>query len=136
MGWLGDRFGHRAMLIAGSIAVSASSLLAWGAQSVAWLYPVFILSGLTNVAYWTIGMAITTEFGTEETRPIYIGLSNTLVAPATIVAPLIGGWIADMAGFETTFMVSAVGGVVIALLLLWLVRDPRRRGKPLVESLS
>jgi MFS family permease len=129
MGWLGDRFGHRAMLVAGSLAVTASSLLAWGARSLAWLYPVIILSGLANVAYWTIGMAITVEFGTEETRPTYIGLSNTLVAPFTIIAPLIGGWIADAFSFQATFMVSAVGGLVIAVLLLWLVRDPRpRRG--------
>ena len=129
MGWLGDRLGHRAMLIAGSVAVMLSSLLAWGAPSIGWLYPVFILSGLANVAYWTIGMAITVEFGSEETRPIYIGLSNTLVAPFTIIAPLIGGWIAQTAGFRTTFMVSAVGGMVIAILLFWLVRDPRPRLK-------
>ncbi|MEW6094672.1 MAG: MFS transporter [Chloroflexota bacterium] len=127
MGWLGDRLGHRAMLIAGSVAVTLSSLLAWGAQSLAWLYPVIILSGLANVAYWTIGMAITAEFGTDETRPTYIGLSNTLVAPFTIIAPLIGGWIADAFSFQATFMVSAVGGLVIAVLLFWLVRDPRPR---------
>ena len=127
MGWLGDRLGHRLMLIAGSVAITLSSLLAWGAPSLNWMYLAFILSGLANVAYWTIGMAITTEFGTEETRPTYIGLSNTLVAPFTIIAPLLGGWIADTAGFQTTFMVSGVGGLVIAGLLVWLVRDPRPR---------
>ena len=127
MGWLGDRFGHRAMLIAGSVAVTLSSLIAWGAPSIGWLYPVFILSGLANVAIWTIGMAITVEFGDEATRPTYIGLSNTLVAPFTIIAPLIGGWIAETAGFQTTFMVSAIGGLVTAVLLFWLVRDPRPR---------
>ncbi len=135
MGWLGDRLGHRAMLIAGSVAVTASSLIAWGAPSITWMYPAFILCGLANVAYWTIGMAITVEFGDEETRPTYIGLSNTLVAPATIIAPLIGGWIADAAGFQTTFMVSAVGGVIIAILLLWLVRDPRPRRSIQIETL-
>jgi MFS family permease len=129
MGWLGDRLGHRAMLIAGSFAVTLSSLLAWGAQSIAWLYPVVILSALANVAYWTIGMAITVEFGSEETRPTYIGLSNTIVAPFTIIAPLIGGWIADAVSFQATFMVSAIGGLVIVVLLFWLVRDPRPRLK-------
>jgi MFS family permease len=127
MGWLGDRFGHRAMLITGSFAVTFSSLLAWGAPSFNWMYPVFILSGLANVAIWTNGMSITTEFGTEETRPTYIGLSNTLVAPFTIIAPLLGGWIADTAGFKTTFMLSAIGGLVMVVLLIWLVRDPRPR---------
>jgi MFS family permease len=128
MGWLGDRLGHRAMLIAGSVSVALSSLIAWGAPSIGWLYPVFILNGLANVAIWTIGMAITVEFGNEENRPTYIGLSNTLVAPFTIIAPLIGGVIAETAGFQTTFMVSAIGGVVTAVLLFWLVRDPRPRG--------
>ncbi len=127
MGWAGDKLGHRSMLIAGSIAVTLSSLLAWGAPSIGWLYPVFILSGLAGVAYWTIGMAITVEFGTEETRPTYIGLSNTLVAPFSILAPLIGGWIAEAVSFQATFMVSAVGGLGIAGLLVWLVRDPRPR---------
>jgi MFS family permease len=129
MGWLGDRLGHRAMLIAGSVAVALSSLIAWGAPSIGWLYPVFILNGLANVAIWTIGMAITVEFGNEENRPTYIGLSNTLVAPFTIIAPLIGGLIAQTAGFQTTFMVSAIGGLVTAILLFWLVHDPRPRNK-------
>jgi MFS family permease len=129
MGWLGDRLGHRAMLITGSVAATLSSLVAWGAPSINWLYAAFILSGLANVAYWTIGMAITVEFGNEENRPTYIGLSNTLVAPFTIIAPLIGGWIAQTSGFQSTFMVSAVGGVIIAGLLFWLVRDPRPRLK-------
>ena len=129
MGWLGDRFGHRAMLIAGSVATALSSLIAWGAPSTGWLYPAFILSGLAGVAYWTTGMAITMEFGNEESRPTYIGLSNTLVAPFTIIAPLIGGWIAQTTGFQTTFMVSAVGGLATAALLFWLVRDPRPRLK-------
>lgn len=131
MGWLGDRVGHRAMLIIGMAAVVVSSLLAWGAPSVNWLYPVFIFAALANVAYWTIGMAITVEFGTEAERPVYIGMSNTLVAPFTIVAPILGGWIADSFGYPATFLVSAIGGVIVTLMMICLVEDPRQReGKP------
>lgn len=125
MGWLGDSLGHRWMLIAGALAVSGSSLLAWYAPSEAWLYPAFVLAGLANVAFWTIGMAITTQFGAEKDRPVYIGLSNTLIAPATILAPALGGWIADQAGFNTTFLLSAVCGGLTALTLLFLVRSPQ-----------
>lgn len=126
MGWLGDRVGHRSMLVVGALATALSSLLAWEARSIAWLYPVFILTGLANVAYWTIGMAFTVAFGTETERPVYIGLSNTLVAPFAIIAPLIGGWIADATSFRTTFLVSAWLGVGIVILLLLFVRDPHR----------
>jgi len=66
------------------------------------------------------------QFGRESERPVYIGLSNTLIAPATILAPILGGWMADSAGFELTFLLSAVGGVLTALLLLTLVKDPQQ----------
>lgn len=124
MGWMGDRFGHRAMLVVGALATSLSALLAWQARNVAWLYPVFALNGLANVAYWTIGMAFTVAFGTETERPIYIGLSNTLVAPFTILAPLLGGWIADTGGYGMTFLISCLLGLGITFLLLVFVRNP------------
>jgi hypothetical protein len=40
-------------------------------------------------------MTMTVDFSSEDERPFYIGLAQTLTAPATIIAPLIGGWIAD-----------------------------------------
>jgi len=54
-------------------------------------------------------------------------MSNTLVAPATILAPILGGVIADMAGFQTTFMLSAIGGVLTTALLVFMIRDPRQQ---------
>ena len=128
MGWLGDRFGHRLMLVIGALCITASALLAWKAPSLGWFYLVFILEGLANTAIWTIGMAITVEFGSEVERPLYIGLSNTLVAPITILAPIFGGWLADTFGYGTTFATSAAGGLVTALVLIFLMRNPRTLG--------
>jgi len=126
MGWLGDRVGHRAMLIIGMAAVAFSSILAWGAPGLNWFYLVFIISAIANVAFWTIGMAMVVQFGSETERPLYIGMSNTLVAPFTILAPLLGGWIADAFGYQTTFLLSALGGVVVTLMMIFMVKDPRR----------
>ncbi len=125
MGWLGDRIGHRTMLIVGALSTALSSLLAWQAANVTWLYPAFILNGLANVSYWTIGMAFTVAFGAEEERPTYIGLSNTLVAPFAIAAPLIGGWIADTVSYQATFLTSALIGLMVSALLLLFVRNPQ-----------
>jgi MFS family permease len=126
MGWLSDRVGHKKMLVVGMISVALSSLLAWGAPSLNWFYLVFAISALANVAYWTIGMVLVVEFGSEAERPMYIGMSNTLVAPFTIIAPILGGWIADVFGYQTTFMLSAIGGVVVTLMMIFLVKDPHR----------
>lgn len=125
MGWLGDRFGHRLMLILGALAITLSSLLAWWAPSLDWFYLIFVLEGLANVAIWTIGMAITVEFGSEVERPTYIGLSNTLVAPFSIIAPLLGGWMVDNISYQSMFILAAVLGLVTALALIFLVKNPR-----------
>ncbi len=125
MGWIGDRIGHRAMLIIGAFAALLSSVMAWNATSITWFYPIFILTGLANVSIWTIGMVMTVDFGVETERPLYIGLSQTLTAPATILAPIIGGWIVDSAGFIPTFIISTALSVVIITIFLFLVKDPR-----------
>ena len=126
MGWVGDRVGHRAMLIIGAVSAFLSALLAWNAASLAWFYPIFILTGLANVSMWTISMTMTVDFGSEADRPIYIGLSQTLTAPATIIAPILGGWIVDSAGFAPTFVISTILSLAMAGILIFLVKDPRK----------
>jgi MFS family permease len=125
MGRIGDRIGHRAMLILGAFAALLSAVLAWNATSLLWFYPIFILAGLANVSIWTIGMVMTVDFGLEAERPLYIGLSQTLTAPATILAPLLGGWIVDAAGFIPTFSISIVISILMIGILVFLVKDPR-----------
>ncbi len=126
MGWAGDRWGHRRIMAIRAIATALSGLLAWFAPAIGWFYPIMILTALASVAIWTLGLAMTVEFGTEAERPIYIGMANTLVAPAAILAPLFGGWLADTAGYQATFLASAAGGVCMAIVLYFLVKDPQR----------
>jgi len=123
MGWAGDRWGHRRVMILGACSAALSCLLACTAPSLAWFYPAMILAALGNVSVWTIGIAMMVGFGREEERPVYVGLSNTLVAPAAILAPVLGGWLADTAGYRATFLAAAAGGLVTAAILFFLVRD-------------
>lgn len=129
MGWLGDKFGHRSMVIFGAFAIFLSSLLAWMAPSINWFYAIFVLAGIANVSIWTIGMTMTVDFASEAERPMYIGLSQTLTAPATIIAPIIGGFVADTFGFTSTFIVSTVLAVVMLGILIFLVKEPKHQPK-------
>lgn len=126
MGWISDHTGHRSMLLAGAIALTLSPLIAWLSPSLNWFYLVVALAGIANASIWTIGMVMTVDYGNEEERPIYIGLSNTLTAPATIIAPLIGGALADIAGFPVTFITGTICGLSAFLVLLIFVRNPRQ----------
>jgi len=127
MGWLGDRWSYRSVMLGGILASVLSALLAWWAPTAAWFFPVMILTGITNVAIWTISLAMIQEFGSEAQRPTYIGLSNTLIVPFTILAPLIGGWLAELHGYKSVFLISAVFGLITAVILQWWVHDPVRK---------
>jgi MFS family permease len=126
MGWAGDRWSHRTVMEVGGLAMAASAALAWLSPGPAWFYLVFALAGIAFVAFWTSALTITLEFGSEADRPVYIGLSNTLIAPATMLAPLLGGWLADAAGYGATFLLATAGGLAATLILHFMVRDPRR----------
>ena len=128
MGWVGDHWGHRVVLQAGALAAVASTVLAVWSPSAEWFYLVFILAGISNVAAWTITMTMTIDFAKDPAeRPAYVGLANTLVAPFAILAPLLGGWLADMTSYPAAFIASALGGLLAWLVLRALIRDPRVR---------
>jgi MFS family permease len=126
MGRLADRWSPRVVMIIGGLAATVSAALAMIAPSAVWFYVSFALTSIAVVAIWTIPLPLVVRFGTEEERPYYIGLSNTLSAPAAILAPVIGGWLADTVGFQSTFMVSAVCGLLMAAMLAFVMKDPPR----------
>lgn len=126
LGWIGDRFGHRLSLEIGILAAVVSGGLAWLVDSVSWFYLIFALAGIANVALWTTPIAMSLQFGDENERPIYIGMANTLIAPITFLAPLIGGLLADYYSYQTTFITSALAGILTVIVLQLAVRDPNR----------
>jgi MFS family permease len=132
LGWIGDRWGHRTVFAAGTLLVVMSAGLAMVAPNLGWFYVVFGLTGFSNVVVWTTAMSLTLEFGTEADRPLYIGLSNTLIAPVTILAPVVGGWLADAISFQATFMVSVVAGLLTSFVLQFVVLNPRE-SQPKIE---
>ena len=125
LGWLADRWGRRNVLEIGAAAAALSAFLAWIAPDSTVFILVFILAGIANTVFWTIGMALTLSFGTEEKRPTYVGLANTLIAPSAILAPLLGGTLADSAGYSATFATATIASLASILILHFFVHDPR-----------
>jgi MFS family permease len=129
MGWLGDHWIHRGVMVIGLSSAVLSSIIAWLAPGASWFFLVFALAGIANVGIWTISMTLTLEFGNDAERPAYIGLANTLVAPTAFIIPLLGGWLADNHGYPSAFVVSVVGGIATIFVLVFLLRTPKEHGK-------
>jgi MFS family permease len=124
-GTIGDMWGYKRMAEIAAllwIFALASALLA---PSGAIFYLVFVLLGLSNGGFWMADFNIAMEFGQEEERTAYIGLTRTLTGPVLLVAPLIGGLLVRLAGYPLMFVVS-LGFAVLGLATLWkFVAEPR-----------
>lgn len=125
LGWLADRWGRRLVFIGGAIASCLSAVLAFLLPSMNFFFIVFILQAFGNTTFWTIGMAYTLDFGTENERPTYVGMANTLIAPSAILAPLFGGWMADLFGYQSTFIIAASCSLLTVLVLRFFVTEDR-----------
>jgi MFS family permease len=124
LGWLGDRVGHRRVFVGGAVALIGSVGLLAFAPSLAWVYVAFALAGAANVANQIVAGTLNLAFGARDEKPLYIGLSNTLVAPVSLLAPIASGWLVDTSGFEALFVLTGAAAAATALLLLFGMAEP------------
>ena len=135
-GFLADRFGHKMSLEVGALAAFFAFALAWVAPSPGWQYLVFALLGITSSAIIVSGILMVMEFSAPERRPTYVGLANTGTGLVSMVAPLIGAWLAGI-GWGWLFAVTAGTNLAALAALHWGVQEPRRAGgasSPLVGA--
>ncbi|RLC89746.1 MAG: MFS transporter [Chloroflexi bacterium] len=125
-GVLADRKGHKLVLewstLLGALAVGLAGL----APAPAWFHAVFALTGASAAGFMLSGIMIVFEFSIPDVRPTYIGLNNTVSGVVAAVAPLLGGWLAGVAGYRVLFGVAFVVELAGLALLHWSVREPRR----------
>jgi MFS family permease len=134
LGWLGDRFGHRSVYAFGALLMLLSAGIALLADSIGWFYLAFGLAGMANATFWAVAITLTLDFGAEHERPLYIGLTNTLAAPAALFTPIIGGFLATNFGFESTFIASVIACAFMGVILQFVMVDPRPKRRDKVKS--
>jgi MFS family permease len=123
-GMLGDRKGYWIVIICGSIISFFTLLLPLFITTPAWFYLVFGLRGL-SLGAGMMTLLIALEFCAPEVRPTYIGISNTTLGVVGIFAPILGGLLAQQAGYEPLFITAAFLTAVGLLLFVFTVREPR-----------
>jgi MFS family permease len=121
LGWIVDHWTHRRVFELGAVAAALSSVVILFAKDPILFYLVMVLDGIAGTAFWTIGIAYSLEFGTDSNRPTYVGIVNTSGAPIAIIAPILGGWLADRFNYSVTFIVSIIFALITAIVLHFFV---------------
>jgi ACS family hexuronate transporter-like MFS transporter len=127
MGSLVDRFGRRKlMLVAATVAFSMASVLSGFSSGFAWLLGARLLMGIVEGGIMPITQTLIAAEVPHERRGLAQGITQNFGANllANTLGPLIIVWMAICFGWRNAFFLAALPGVVMALLIAALVREP------------
>jgi MFS family permease len=128
VGRLGDMFGRRGVLIAGTVLFALGSVLCGLAPGIA----ILILARLVQGAGAAVMMALTLSFVAETAPPertgSVMGLLGTMSAVGTALGPSLGGFLIALLGWQSIFFLCAgLGSIALTLNLRHLPADGAAR---------
>jgi MFS family permease len=128
-GYLGDRIGHKRVVEGGALCTGIAALVALlvrqSGLGLAGYGLVFVLVGLASSGIQLASLTFIIDFAPVAQRPTYVGLANLAAVPFTAGAPLLGGIIADRAGYPVVFALTLVLALAGTLIVWRHVVDPR-----------
>ncbi|MEG8989739.1 MFS transporter [Ignavibacteria bacterium 4148-Me] len=124
-GYLADEYGHKINLILTSISTFLASLIALISWNVTLYYIVFVFVALTNSLIQVSRLTIIAEMCSDSERAIYAALTNVITVPF-LFSNIIAGWIAQLYGFNTIFIISSAISFFVTIWYLYNVKEPRK----------
>ncbi|WP_312397723.1 MFS transporter, partial [Kocuria sp.] len=110
-GRLGDRFGPRTMYLLGLSIFTVASLWCGFASSIDSLVAARVVQGLGAAILTPQTMSVITRMFPSETRGTALGIWGATAGIATLVGPLLGGVLVDLAGWQWIFWVNVPVGI-------------------------
>jgi MFS transporter, DHA1 family, multidrug resistance protein len=125
-GPLSDRFGRRPVLIAGLALATIASTAAIFAASIASLITARVFQSLGASTGQTIGRAIIRDLYDRQHAASMIGLVTSVVVLMPMLAPLIGGVLDTLFGWESIFVFSAALSFAVFAWAVMALPETRR----------
>jgi EmrB/QacA subfamily drug resistance transporter len=126
-GALGDHFGRRRLLVIGTSIFAVTSLVCALAPSLPVLLAARSAQGIGAALLLPNSLALLNAAYSGEKRGRAVGIWAAAGAAAAAIAPLIGGWLVDAAGWPSIFYINlplALGAIGLALRFVAESGDP------------
>lgn len=117
-GRLGDRFGPRRLYLIGLIVFTTASLVCGLAPSIEMLIGARVAQGLGAAMLTPQTMAVITRIFAPRERGSAMAIWGVTAGVATLVGPILGGFLIDAGGWEWIFFVNLPVGVIAFVLAL------------------
>ncbi|PWD42073.1 MFS transporter [Gordonia paraffinivorans] len=125
-GYLGDRFGHRRVLVTGIVGFMAVSALAASAQSLGQLIAARGGLGLFAALVFPATLAIITSiFVDAKERATAVGIWAATSGVAVAIGPVLGGWLLEHFSWTSVFWVNVPFGMIALAAIFAVVPGTR-----------
>ena len=128
-GYVADKHGHKINLLWASTFIGFACLIAVISPIVELYYFVFVGAALNIILLQVSRLTIVAEICSEDDRPTYVALANVITAPF-ILSGMFGGFIVNIFGFQTLFLMSVFFSILTILWLITKVVEPRNLLQP------
>lgn len=134
-GPLSDRFGRRPVLLIGIVVFILASILCALATTIEMLVIARLLQSFGGAAGMVLTRAIVRDLHDEKSAASVFGYLTMAWAVAPMVAPALGGYLDEIAGWRTSFWVLTLfGAVALALAFLYLPETNHSHGENTGQS--
>ncbi|MFB7480155.1 MFS transporter [Streptomyces anulatus] len=116
VGSLSDRWGRRALFLAGIAVFTLASLAATVAPDLLWLNAARVVQGAGAAAIMVNGIPLLSDRYAGEERNLAIGAWGSFATAAGLLAPTLGGVLAETFGWRAVFAVNLPLGVAAWVL--------------------
>src|SRR5947207_7825606 len=120
MGAVSDRVGRRTPMLAGLLALAASTLLFAYARQLPALFAARLVQGAADATTWVVGFALVADLYAPEERGRVTGIILGGTSVAYMVGPSIGGWLYELGGIRLPFLAVTAMAVVTTVGFAWL----------------
>lgn len=117
-GSLGDRLGRRKVFVWGVIGFALASVLCGAAVNIEMLVVARILQGVAGAMLTPGSLALISSSIDHRDQGAAIGLWSGFGGVAGALGPFLGGWLIEVAGWQSIFFINVPLAVVVVLVTL------------------
>lgn len=131
-GALGDRLGRKKIFVWGTVWFALASVLCGLAPNIEFLVAARLIQGIGAALLTPGSLALISASIHPDDRGAAIGLWSGLGGVASAVGPLLGGWLVEVIGWRSVFLLNiplAIAVVVVAIRHVPETRDPHATGR-------
>ena len=127
-GWLGDRFPRKPMIVVAALGIAAMNFVTSSVHDYDSLNLRHAALGIGEASFGVFAPALLADYYSEEKRNRVLTIFNIAIPVGAALGYLAGGSIGHRYGWRLSFIASAIPGAIIALLILFFMREPARTG--------